>query len=188
MWWGKTWLAMPVTVVEDTDELVALYIVPGAEGRGAVRPPGKRDNFSTLASKTWELGPRTWEHTRRLGLWRPGEPYIVSAFWIDDTFMSWYVDVIEPLRRSNVGFDFRDLELDIVVHEDLSWRWKDQEELDIGVELGVFTAAEAEEIRHHGERMVERIESGETWWTSWRDWAPDPSWPIPALPPDWDAL
>ena len=189
LWWERIWFALPVTVVQDTDELIAFYVPPGAEGRGAVRPPGKRDNFMTLASKQWELGPRTWERTRRLGLSQPGAPYVVSAFWSGDgsEFLGWYVDVIEPLRRSPVGFDFRDLELDIVFFDDGSWLWKDQAEVDEAVELGVFTSEEAAEIRRVGERAVDVIEGGDWWWRRWRDWAPDPTWPVPTLPADWDA-
>jgi hypothetical protein len=182
LWWEKLWFAMPVTIVQDSGDLVALYVPPGTEGRGAVRPPGKRDNFSTLATKEWELGPRTWERTRRLGLWRPNDPYVVSGF------LHWYVDVVEPLRRTAVGFDFRDLELDIVVDEGLAWRWKDQEEVDLAVELGVFTPAEADEIREVGGRVIEMIERGDAWWWSWRDWVPDPSWAVPTLPDGWDVL
>jgi uncharacterized protein len=189
LWWGKIWFAMPVTVVADTDELVAIYVPPGTEGRGAVRPPGKRDNFATLATREWKLGPRTWERTRRLGLSRPDEPYVVSGFWNGDgsEFLHWYVDMVEPLRRTAVGFDFRDLELDVVIDEDLTWRWKDEEEVDLAIELGVFTSAEAAEIRAAGERVIEMVERGDAWWTSWRDWAPDPSWPAPTLPDGWDA-
>lgn len=187
IWWDRIWFAMPVIVVEDSDDLIAFYVPPGTEGRGAVRPPGKRDNYRTLASKRWELGPRTWERTRRLGLARPDEPYAVSAFWEGERFTHWYVDVIEPLRRSPVGFDFRDLELDVVFSDDGSWTWKDQDEVDEAVELGVFTPDDAAHVRRIGQTAVDAIESGEWWWRRWRDWAPDPSWPIPQLPDNWDA-
>jgi predicted RNA-binding protein associated with RNAse of E/G family len=183
-------MAMPMITVHDTDDLVVLYVAPGTTGVGAVRPPGKRDNFRTLASKQWELGPRTWERTQRLCMWRPDEHYAAGAFWDADgtRFLGWYVDVIDPLRRTDAGFDFRDLELDIVIGEDLSWSWKDQEEVDLAVDLGIFTGDDAAEIRAHGDEVVSMIERGDPWWTSWRDWAPDPSWPTPALPGGWNVL
>jgi len=42
VWRGKVWSAMPVTVVQDTRELVALYIAPGTIWKQPRRPDGGR--------------------------------------------------------------------------------------------------------------------------------------------------
>ena len=146
-------------------------------------------NFATLATRERELGPRTWERTRRLCLWRPDEHYAAGAFWNADgtEFLGWYVDVIDPLRRSPIGFDFRDLALDIVIGEDLTWAWKDQAEVDLAVELGMLTSDEA--IRSAdagGGRRADRARRSVVDVVA--HWATDPSWPIPTLPDGWDVL
>ena len=92
----------------------------------------------------------------------------------------------EPLRRSRLGFDTRDQVLDIVVEPDLSWRWKDEDELAHAVERRVFSSGEAGAIRAEGERVVRRLP--ELVPTGWENWQPDPGWDLPALPADWDRL
>ena len=44
----------------------------------------------------------------------------------------WYVNLEEPWRASSLGWDTRDLALDIVVSRDGSWRWKDEDHLSVG--------------------------------------------------------
>ena len=41
-----------------------------------------------------------------------------------------------------------------VVSPDGEWRWKDEDELEEAVELGIWTQAEADEIRAEGERVI----------------------------------
>jgi hypothetical protein len=52
------------------------------------------------------------------------------------------------------------------------------------VHRGIFTAAQAAEIRAKGERML----ALQPWPTGWEDWQPDPGWQAPSLPPGWDEL
>jgi len=49
----------------------------------------------------------TWTGNRRLLLSRLHVGHAVSLFWrdADDLFVGRYVDVLVPLRRSNVGFE-----------------------------------------------------------------------------------
>ena len=185
-WNGRLWWANPEIVVEDSEELIALFTRPGAVGKAAAWTHYD-EALAMISSGTWELRDRVFHSNRRLSLARPGEAYAVSAFWrdADEHFLGWYVDIIDPLRRSSVGFDFRDLELDIVIADDLSsWQWKDQEALDARVRHGLHTAAEAEAIRRAGEEVVRLIESGGAWWLNWRNWSAD--LPVPVLPAGWD--
>ena len=52
-----------------------------------------------------------------------------------------------PFRRTAISFDGRDHALDVVVEPDGSWRWKDEDHLELAVAVGAFTPEEAAEIR-----------------------------------------
>jgi hypothetical protein len=127
-----------------------------------------------------------WHSYRVLILVRPGDGFAFELLWRadDDTFAAWYVNLQEPLRRTALGFDTDDLVLDIWVEPDGSWEWKDEDELEVAVALGRFTAAQAAEIRSVGERVV----AERPWPTGWEEWRPDPSWQLPRLPDGWDVV
>ena len=41
--------------------------------------------------------------------------------------------------------------------------------------------------RAEGERVIARVEAGQSPFDSeWLDWRPDPAWPLPTLPLDWE--
>jgi len=74
----------------------------------------------------------------------------------------WYVNLEEPLRRTSVGFDYQDQFLDVEISPDRSsWRWKDEDELQEAVELGVISSERASELRAEGKRVIERMEANE---------------------------
>ena len=78
----------------------------------------------------------------------------------------------------------RDLQLDIVVDATRRWRWKDEVDLERSIETGVISSAVAEATWADGHHAVEDVESGRWPFTDeWRDWRPDPGWPLPTLPP-----
>ena len=83
-----------------------------------------------------------------------------------------------------------DQDLDIVVKPDVSeWHWKDEDVMQTGLELGIYTAQQVRDIRAEGERVVENIQHRATPFdNSWLDWKRDAAWPIPELPPGWDQL
>jgi predicted RNA-binding protein associated with RNAse of E/G family len=79
--------------------------------------------------------------------------------------------------------------LDVVIDPDLSWRWKDEEELEEAVRLGLLTRQAADGIRAEGERVIAQLEAREPpFCDGWERWRPDPAWPIPELPAGWDEL
>ena len=115
--------------------------------------------------------------------------HAVWVFWEgpERELGAWYLNIQEPFRRSSIGFDTQDLELDIVVSPDGSWRWKDDEELEGWIERGRWTAEEVEAIRAEGARVTAELEAGRRWWSDeWAAWEPDPSWPTPELPNGWE--
>ena len=80
--------------------------------------------------------------------------------------------------------------LDIVVKPDVSeWPWKGEDVMQMGLELGIYTAQQVRDIRAEGERVVENIQRRTAPFdNSWLDWKPDPAWSIPTLPAGWDQL
>ena len=165
-------------VVRDEPELLALWM-PGES------PLQFTDDFFG-APHPWS-GRDRWHGPGVLQLQRPGEAY---AVWhgTGPHLDGWYVNLQEPFRRTPRGFDTLDNVLDIVVGLDGSWSWKDDEELDDWVDRGRYTAEEISAIRAEGALVAADLDAGRRWWSDeWLAWQPDPSWPVPELPRDWDA-
>ncbi len=184
---GRPGMSWPFTVVEDRDDLLALYIPKGAIYKRFVRRPASelKDRGHVV-----ELQDTEWRRDV-LRLMYPGAHHSVWVFWEHEDgarrHSAYYVNMEEPFRRTAIGFDTNDHTLDIVVTPELEWAWKDEDELAERVKLGVFPADFAASVRAEGERVVERIERrAAPFGDGWGDWAPDPSWPTPALPPEWE--
>ena len=91
------------------------------------------------------------------------------------------------LTRTRLGFDMSDHQLDIVVEPNRGWRWKDEDELDLGVEEGRIEPEHAEAIRAEGRHAVDEIEHNRGPFSDGcENWRPDPALPRPELSSDWD--
>ena len=175
--WGRPWLACPVFVVADMPELLASYLPEGA-------PFGYLPGWP----HPWYPQP-AWRGHGVLMLQRPAESYAVWHFWEgpDREFARWYVNFQEPFRRTAIGYDTQDLELDLVIAPDRSCRMKDADLVDQRVREGRFSAAVADSIRAEAERIATDVESGPCWWDGgWATWRPEPGWVAPDLPPGWE--
>ncbi len=80
--------------------------------------------------------------------------------------------------------------LDIVISADRStWHWKDEDEFNEAVAVGVFSPEEAKAIRAEGEHVIELLRTRQSpFYDGWEDWRPPLNWPIPFLPDGWDEL
>lgn len=175
--WG-----LPQLLVEETADHVVLFSPIGTVGR---RPDFSLiDYLQQYRSGEWTFVEHTWREFNRLRITRWGRAHSISVLWDADwNFRSWYVDLQEPLRRTRLGFDTRDQALDVVVEPDGRWQWKDENHLAELTGLGAFTPEESAAIRAEGDRVI----AERPWPTGWEDWRPDPAWPLPQLPPNWDA-
>ncbi|MFJ9039337.1 DUF402 domain-containing protein [Streptomyces sp. NPDC102406] len=184
-------ICRPVTVVRDTDELLAVWMAPGTE---CVKPviadgtPVHREPLATRYTKPRVLRRDRWAGAGVLKLARPGEPWSVWLFREPDwTFRNWYVNLEEPRVRWSGGVDSEDHFLDLSVYQDGSWRWHDEDEFAQAQAVGLMSAERAAGVRAAGRRAVEVIEAwGHPFSDGWEHWRPDPAWPVPALPEDWD--
>lgn len=105
-------------------------------------------------------------------------------------FRGWYLNLETPAVRWPGGIDLEDQALDIWVHPDRTWLWKDEDEFEERTgHPGYWSAEEALEIRAEGERLIAVAEAGTFPFDgSWIDFAPDPQWTPATLRPDWDTV
>ncbi|MGW6401063.1 cytidylyl-2-hydroxypropylphosphonate hydrolase [Streptomyces sp. NPDC055134] len=184
-------ICRPVTVVEDSAELLAVWLAPGTECVRPVLADGTPVHEEPLATRYTK--PRTvlrdrWFGTGVLKLARPGEPWSVWLFWEPGwRFRNWYVNLEQPRVRWAGGVDSEDHFLDLSVYADRTWRWHDEDEFAQAQIAGLMSAAQAESVRRAGRAAVEVIEGwGHPFPDGWQHWRPDPAWPVPALPGDWN--
>ena len=191
VWQGKVWTARPVTVVQDTPDLIALYLCTGTRWKMPAPLDGSTDLlYCKLPTGNWKLVEKTWKWDSLL-LIPPGEAHAVHIMRGENgEFVGWYINLQEPVRRTAIGFDFMDQDLDIVVKPDLSeWVWKDEAVLQRAQEIGILSVEEAREIRAEGERVIERIRTRASPFSDgWENWLPPSEWPIPSLPEGWNRL
>lgn len=180
------WLGMWVRIVEDSPDYLVSYI---PEGSPFGFPEG---NWPTPdATHPWSdrLG---WQGHGCLMIQRPGDAYAVWHFWTGSNrqFTNWYINLQEPFRRTSIGYDTQDLELDFLVYPDDRWEFKDDELLDQRVEEGRWNKMRAVEIRAQAASIAARLQRGERWWPlHWRDWSPESDWVAPsALPAGWESI
>jgi len=186
VWRRRIWWASAATVVQDAPNLLALYWRAGNPEKAPARRPTPQD----LLSKSICLVDENWKETDVLMLATPGAAHSVYVMWEtgQTRLRCWYVDLQEPLRRTAIGFDTMDHLLDIVVSPDRSeWRWKDEDEFQEAVAIGVYSPEEARAIRAEGERAVELLRTGQQpFCDGWDRWSPPVGWGIPQLPDGWD--
>ncbi|MFI7322647.1 DUF402 domain-containing protein [Streptomyces venezuelae] len=188
---NRVHICRPVTVVRDTDELLAVWMAPGTECVKPVLADGTSVHDEPLATRYTK--PRTvrrdhWFGTGVLKLARPDEPWSVWLFWEPGwQFRSWYVNLEEPRVRWSGGVDSEDHFLDISVSPDRSWRWHDEDEFAEARRAGLMDAGKAADVRAAGRAALDVIAAwGAPFSDGWQHWRPDPSWVVPSLPDDWD--
>ena len=185
---SNTRVLVPSVVIADEPGLIAtwvpvgtplLWLEVGGKSHGAegVRAQDRGD---------WVLKPRSWHTSPVIRITQPHLSWSMSVFrdGPGGAISFWYINLEKPLVRTPEGFESSDRFLDIVMEPDRkSWRWKDEDELEEAVRVGLFTPAEAARFRQDGLDAIARITSGEPPFdTSWADWQPDPGWGIPQLP------
>ncbi|HEY1738900.1 MAG TPA: DUF402 domain-containing protein, partial [Acidimicrobiia bacterium] len=177
--WGRPCLAVPVRVVEDSESLLATYLPERAPMSYADYP----DVVWPTESGRHPWWPNAeWRGHGVLMLQRPGEQYAVWHFWAGEErrFESWYFNIQEPFRRTPIGHDTQDLELDVVLFENGQWSFKDDDKMDGHLRSGRYTAEEIESAWQTGREIAALLDAAEHWWDeSLRSWHPDPSWAVP---------
>ncbi|THA24724.1 DUF402 domain-containing protein [Streptomyces sp. RKND-216] len=184
-------ICRPVTVVQDTEDLLAVWMAPDTV---CVKPqlvdgtPVHREPLATRYTKPRTTALSRWFGTGVLKLAAPGEPWSVWLFWERGwQFKNWYVNLEEPRHRWAGGIDSEDHFLDIAVYPDRTWEWRDEDEFAQAQQAGLMDNEKAGRVREAGRAAVEGIRAwGPPYSDGWERWRPDPRWTVPALPADWD--
>lgn len=184
-------ICRPVTVVQDTDELLAVWMAPGTECVKPVLVDGTsvhQEPLETRYTKARTTVTSRWFGTGVLKLARPGDPWSVWLFWERGwRFKNWYVNLEEPLARWEGGVDSQDHFLDIAVAPDRRWMWLDEDEFAQAQRVGLLGEQQAADVREAGRAAVREVEAwGTPFADGWENWRPDPRWGVPELPDDWD--
>lgn len=182
IWRGTPWLAAPVVVVEDSPGLLVTYLAEATRFAFPQSADGRPHPWS---------GRGAWEGHGVLMLQRPGEAYAVWHFWdgADRRFAGWYVNLQEAFRRTSIGYDTQDLELDVWIPVDESWSFKDAEKLDERIRDGRYSAEQVAATRELGTAIGAMLDRGEQWWDEgWVSFEPDPGWRAPAFPDGWEEV
>jgi hypothetical protein len=185
-------------VVHDTSNEVAVVILPGAECaapegymNGKHGSSGHWDRWGEYVSGNWTMQPYLWRTNRLLILLHAEKYYSSFYFWQADTnqFLCYYINFQLPFRRSAVGFDSFDLELDLIIEPTFEWHWKDVEDYQRGIELGILRPEWIQEIDTAKPEIFDKLEKRQyPFDNSWMNWMPDPHWYPPTLPADWDKV
>ena len=196
VWRDRVWAARPMTVVEDDGERVALWFPKGTIWKRPIPPsthPVSGDRGERLARclalDEWIFEDALWD-VSTLVLAQFGDWHAIWVSWLDDGEQwGWYVNLQEPLRRTRCGFETMDLTLDVLIENDRSWRWKDEDELETFVAMGVYDDALVERLRAEGLRVARRAERNEPPFSkAWKTRRPAPATPLPVLFDDWRTL
>ena len=165
------------------------YVAPGNRSQRAVGPDGVQ---LRLPCDEWRLAEVQWLGHHVLSFAFPDASHAVIAIIVEATkeFLGWYVNLQAPLQPTRLGFDTTDHVLDVLVPPDRStWTWKDEDELEEAVALGLFSPEDVREFRAEGERAAGAIiERKPPFDEPWEEWRPDPAWPQPDLPEGWDRV
>jgi len=196
VWRGRLWSARPAIVVADQPNLTAFWLPAGTRWKAATTPPTREPArirgerlAQSLVRGDWILTDHDWDMST---LWvsDPGAGHAVGISWRPNgEFAGWYVNLQEPFRRTSFGFQWMDLMLDIIVAPDRTWRWKDEDELQLMVDHGVFDERLALDVREEGERVISRLRRKEGPFSDrWPEWRPNPAWTTPVLSPGWEQV
>ena len=179
--------AEPVTVVRDDADSLIAWLAAGTPVLQAARADGlgKREDESTLFTADTVQATDVWTDYDVLRIAPTARRWSVCVFFAEHTraFAGWYVNFEEPHLRDGKAVYTRDNVLDLVIEPDRTMARKDQDELALAVDQGLFDIDAAAAI----EADAAEVETLVAEWDApfcdgWERFRPDPAWPIPRLP------
>ena len=191
---NRVWHAQPVIVVKDTPEEMCVTLLPGTE---CVAPEGYLDGKDSakrrwsFKDKDWKLENYAWRTNRLLILLEPNTYYSTMFFWRADSndFLLYYINFQLPFQRSHCGIDTLDLDLDLIINPDFSFRWKDEDDYQKAIDHEVIMPEWTQAIEISKKEIFYKIEKRQYPCDgSWLNWMPDPDWLPPKLPKNWDKI
>jgi hypothetical protein len=153
--------AWPFQVVEDTGARLLATQVPDSVGKVTRGYPDELDGLlEELVSGHPTLVDLAWARTFTLAVFRPDAWWSTRLMWdaATDDLACYYVDFRKPVERNGVFLDTLDLGLDLVVHPDGSWVWKDEDHLELARAAGWLTEQGDVHIERAREEVVAAVE------------------------------
>ena len=189
---GAPGYVLHATVVCDDNDIIGLYQHSGSVCK---RRSGKRGGPSgrNMLPGGWDGKhvDKVWNGPATLHLHKMGTDFTVIRSWspASERYEGWYVNLEDDWIRTEIGFDSRDLMLDVTVTEDLSeWTLKDADELAWAVEQGSISEFESDRRHQIAKDAAERVENKDWPFRSdWSQWNPEPDWLSPTIPAKWNA-
>ena len=183
----------PVRVVHDGTDYVALYMAVGTPLKVQATRDGQRLTreipFIEREGMIGGFADAEWTTNHVLMLHQPGRMSVIMLFWRDPGWelVAWYGNIQAPLVRTARGFDTADYLLDVWIHPDLTWEWKDEDEWELAREHGLVDPGLLDEVRREGERIIRDVETRAWPYNAgFEHWRPDPGWTVPEMPEGWD--
>jgi len=183
--------AVPCEVVEETREFVALFQPAGSIWkRAAGDRSGPRGRNMLPAGRNGDYDDTAWAGDGVLRVHTFGEEWSVWR-WVDvdgNWSEHFYLNLEDPWRRTDIGFDSGDWELD-VVGTPASWHYKDEDELQWSEDVGLVNSSWVRRTRAAGERAAAALASN-SWPFSadWNRWLPSADLAMPVLPGNWNVV
>ena len=176
---GRLLYGAPGWLLEETTKHIVTALVPGAQTLQLVTP--RANVMRDVAACREQTAIVPWHTNRVVWLTPFNAAHAIGHFWNDasDKFAGYYINLQAPLRRTAIGYDSFDHVLDIVVAPDRTWRWKDEDEFEEAIQLGLFTPDQAAEIRAEGERVIASLPGLLP--TGWEHWRPPAHWSVSTL-------
>ena len=171
-----------MTVVEDTGDRVVTWMAAGTpivypalhDGSDIGDVPAARrfDRVHTTVRRTWQRSalcviPIAAAHSARLSWTQEG------------VFERWYVNLEAPKQEWDLGLETVDHLLDLIVHPDGSWTWKDEGEAEAAVVAGFLPTSTLATARSEGERILADLPTWTEALRPWADFRPPDRWTVP---------
>jgi predicted RNA-binding protein associated with RNAse of E/G family len=85
--------------------------------------------------------------------------------------------------------DTLDLDLDLIIHPDFTYDWKDEDDYQQAIKHGIISPEQIQGIEKSKMEIFHRFEKRRYPFDgSWLNWMPDPAWRAPKLPKNWDKI
>ena len=191
---GTVTTAIPAIVIRDNEQLLASFIPKGTPFKNNwVIPADQR------VASVYGIIPSASRRYKELSWWKDTIRLYLAGFafsvWLnfdgDSIFRSWYGNLEAPFIRTPIGIDTRDFALDIVGQPDRSWAWKDKDEFERRLEVGIDSAEHQAKVLASANEFIRRFEQNA--WPfdqGWENWRPDRKlgkWEPRHLPENWAA-
>ena len=190
----RIWHCQPTILVKDSPEEIVLTLLPGTECLAEeTYPNGKKKGNRRwyFIKDDWQIAKYTWQTNRLLLIFEPAKYYSTILFWNQESndFLCYYINFQLPFERNDCAVDTLDLDLDLIIHPDFSYEWKDVDDYQTAIEHGIIPPEWIKCIEDSRPEIFYKLEKRQYPFDgSWLNWMPDPSWPPPKLPENWDKI